>query len=106
MPINDATVRRDTKCPVKTVCNPGMVMLQTCVDIIRHSSGMLIFEGFDARHLLTPSMHSMMKMKVAPVSVIVCVDTIVITFSYSFVGLPNNACAAAANNRPGLNLLA
>ncbi len=93
-------------CPVKTVGNPGMVMLQTCVDIICHPLGMLIFKGFAAGILLTTSMPSMMKIEVAPVSAIAWVDAIVIAFRYSFVGLPHNTCTAATSNKPELNLIA
>jgi hypothetical protein len=106
IPINDATVRCGTMCQVKTVGNPGMVMSQTCVDIICRPLSMLIFEGFDAGGLSTTSMPSMMKMEVAPVSAITWVDAIVIAFRYSFVGLPHNACTAVANNEQGLNLIA
>jgi hypothetical protein len=88
------------------VGNPGMVMPQTCVDIICYPPGMLIFNGFDAGHLLTTSTPSMMKMEVAPVSAIAWVNVIVIAFRYSLVGLPHNTHAAAANDRPGLNLIA
>jgi hypothetical protein len=105
MPINDVTVRRGTMCPVKTVGNLGMAMLQTCVDIICHPLGMLIFNGFSAGHLLKTSTPSMMKMEVAPVSAIAWVDAIVIAFRYSFVGLPHNDCTAFANDRPEINLI-
>jgi hypothetical protein len=70
MPINDATVRCGTLCPVKTVGKPGMVMSQTCVDIICHLPGMLIFKGLAMRHLLRTSTPSMIKMEVAPMSAI------------------------------------
>jgi hypothetical protein len=85
--------------------NPLMVMSQTCVDIICLPC-MLIFRGFDVGHLLTTSTPSMMEMDVALMSAIAWVDTIVIAFRYSFVGLPHNARAAAANDGPGLNLIA
>jgi hypothetical protein len=64
--------------PVKMVGNLGMVMLQTCVDIIYLLLVMLIFKGFNVGCLLTISMPSLIKMEVAHVSAIAWVNAIVV----------------------------
>jgi hypothetical protein len=68
IPIRDATVKDGTMCPVKTVGNPGISMLQTCEDCTFLPSGKLIVRGLLATRLLITSMPSIMKMDVAPVS--------------------------------------
>ena len=55
-------------CPVRIVGNPGIAMLQQCVDFIFAPSGRLIDSGFVAICLLLTGIPSMMKMAVAPVS--------------------------------------
>ncbi len=70
MPMRDAIDSDEMMCPINTVRRPGMIMLHTCVDWICFPSGNLICTGELVMHLLSTSVPSMMKMEVAPVSVI------------------------------------
>ena len=69
-PINDAIDRLGTICPVSTLGSPGMLMSQQCVDLIFDPSGRLMFSGFVAILLFATGVPSMMKIAVAPVSII------------------------------------
>ncbi len=89
MPIIDAIVRCGTMCPVKTVGNPGIVISQICVDLTFQLSGMLMVKGLGLTRLLTTPTPSIMKMDVAPVSAIACINAIMISFKYSCNGWPN-----------------
>jgi hypothetical protein len=80
-------------CPVKTISNP---VSQMWVDLTFRPSGMLIVEGLLEILLLTMLMPPIMKMEVALVSAIACVNAIVITFRYSCNGWPNMLQAVAA----------
>ena len=53
--------------------NPGIVMSQQCVDLIFVPSGRLMVSGFVAIRFFSAGVPSMMKMAVAPVSIIACV---------------------------------
>jgi hypothetical protein len=81
--------RCGTTCPIKTVGNLGIVTSHICIDLTFRPSGMLMVKGFVVTLLLTTSTASIMKMDVAPVSAIACVDAIVMAFKYLFDGWPN-----------------
>jgi hypothetical protein len=98
IPIRDAMARCRTACLVKTIGNPGIAISQMWVDLTFHPSGMLIVKGLIVILLLTTSSPSIMKMEVAPVSVIACVDVIVIAFRYLCDGWPTMLQAIAAIN--------
>ena len=79
-----------------------MVMSQQCVDLIFVQSGRLMVSGFVAICLFfSTGMPSMMKMAVAPVSIIVCV----IFCKHSCPGAPKRARAVAAIVRRGTDWL-
>ncbi len=59
-----------TMCPVSTVGRPGMLMSQICVNKIFFPSGKWIVRGFTATCLFATLTPSMIKIDVAPVSVI------------------------------------
>ena len=71
-PINDAINRLGTMCPVSILGRPGMVMSQQWVDLIFVPSGRLMVSGFVPIRLFSTGLPSMMKMAVAPVSMIAC----------------------------------
>ena len=71
-PISDAIDRLGTICPVSITGSPGIVMLQQCDDLIFVPSGRLMVSGFVAILLLLTGVPSMMKIAVAPVSIIAC----------------------------------
>ncbi len=83
-------------CPVKTIRNPGIMISQMWVDLTFCPSDMLIVKGLLVILLLTTSMPSIMKMEVALVSTIACVDAIVIPFRYWCDGWLNMLQAVAA----------
>ncbi len=85
-------VRCGTMCTVKSVGNPGIMISQMWVDLTFHLSGMLIVKGLLVILLLTTLMPSIMKMKVAPVSTIACVDAIVIAFRYLWLAKYAASC--------------
>ncbi len=101
MPISNVTARCGTMWPIKIVGNPGIVMSQMCVNCICWPSGMLMTSGLWARHLLTTSTLSIMKMDIAPMLAITWVVRIVIAFKYSCVGMPHNARAAVVKDLQG-----
>ena len=59
-------------CPVSTLGNPGIVISQQCVNLIFVPSGRLKVRGFVAILLLSTGVPFMMKMAVAPVSIMAC----------------------------------
>ena len=69
-PISDAIDRLGTMCPVSVFGRPWMLILQQCVDLIFDPSGRLMVSGFVAICLLSTGVPSMMKIAVAPVSMI------------------------------------
>ena len=71
-PISDAIDRLGTMCPVSVSGRPGMLMSQQCVDLIFDPSGRLIVSGFVATCLFSTGVPSMMKIAVAPVSMMAC----------------------------------
>ena len=71
-PINEAIDRLGTMCPMSVLGRPGMVMSQQCVDLIFDPSGRLMVSGFVATCLFSTGVPSMMKISVAPVSMIAC----------------------------------
>ena len=71
-PISDAMVRLGTMCPVSVSGRPGMLMSQQCVDLIFDPSGRLIVSGFFATLLFATGVPSIMKIAVAPVSIMAC----------------------------------
>ena len=79
-------------CPVSISGRPGMVMSQQCVDLIFDPSGRLMVRGFVATRLLSTGVPSIMKIAVAPVSMIAC-D---IFCRLSCPGAPKRARAVAA----------
>ncbi len=97
MPTSDVMAKSGRMCLVRTVERPGIAMLHTCVDRTLSPSGRLIVNGFDAVHLLTTSMLSIMNMNIALVSVIACVAAIVIAIKASCEVGSNNARAAVAH---------
>jgi hypothetical protein len=96
IPISDVTFKDGMIYPVSIVGRPGILMSQTCVDNTFLPSGKLIVSGFSAIRLLSTSAPSMMKMEVAPVSVMAWVVAIVIALRYCGMGLTNNMRAAMA----------
>ena len=71
-PISDAIDRHGTMCPMSTTGSPGIVMLQQCNNLIFVLSGRLMVSGFVAICLFSTGVPSMMKIAVAPVSIIAC----------------------------------
>ncbi len=71
-PISDAIDRLGTMCPVSTIGSPGIVTSQQCGDLIFETSGRLMVSGFVAIHLFSTGVPSMMKIAVAPVSIMAC----------------------------------
>ena len=67
--ISDAIDRLKTMCPVSILGNPGIVMSQQWVDLIFVPSGRLMVSGFFVIRLFLTGVPSMMKMAVAPVSI-------------------------------------
>ncbi len=98
IPIRDAMARCRMTCPIKTIGNPGIMISQMWVDLTFRLSGMLIVKVLLVILLLMTLTPSIMKMEVAPVSVIACVDAIVIAFRYLCDGWPNMLQAVAAIN--------
>ncbi len=93
--MSNARAKSGTMCPVKTVDRPGIAMLHTWVDLTFLPLGKFIVDGFKVVHLLTMLTLSMMKMDVAPVSVIACKGAIVKAFKAScLVGLSKMPAAA------------
>ena len=68
--INNAMESLGTTCPTSTFGSPGIVMLHVCVDFTFVSSGKLIVSGRTAGHRFLHSVPSMMKIKVAPISLL------------------------------------
>ena len=64
--------RLGTMCPVSVSGRPGMLISQQCVDLIFDPSGRLILSGFVATRLFSTGVPSMMKIAVAPVSIMAC----------------------------------
>jgi hypothetical protein len=95
MPISNVIARCGTMCPVKTIGNPGIVKSQMYVDLTFRPYGMLMVKGLRLTCLLATSMPSIMKMDVAPVLVIACINAIVIAFTYSCDGWLNMLQAVA-----------
>jgi hypothetical protein len=71
-PISDATERLGTICPVSITGSPGNVMSQQCDDLIFEPSGRLMVSGFVAIRLFSTGVPSMIKIAVAPVSMMAC----------------------------------
>ena len=59
-------------CPLSIMGRPGMVMSQQCVDLIFDPSGRLMVSGFFATRLFSTGVPSIIKIDVAPVSMIAC----------------------------------
>ena len=91
-PIKDAIDRLGTMCPVSISGSPGIVMSQQWVDLIFDPSGRLMVSGFVAIRLFSTGVPSMIKMAVAPVSIIAC-D---IFCRHSCPGAPKRTRAMAA----------
>ena len=70
--MSDAIDRLGMMCPVSTIGSPGIVTSQQCDDLIFEPSGRLMVSGFVAIHLLFTGVPSMMKIAVAPVSMMAC----------------------------------
>ena len=79
-------------CPVSITGNTGIEMSQQCNDLIFVPSGRLMVSGFVAIRLFSTGVPSMMKISVAPVSIIAC-D---IFCRQSCPGTPKRARAVAA----------
>ena len=92
-PISEAIERLGTMCPVSTTGSPGIVTSQQCVDLIFEPLGRLMVSGFVAILLLSTGVPSMIKIAVAPVSMIACDNFC----RLSCLGAPNSARAVAAN---------
>jgi hypothetical protein len=71
-------------------------MLHMCVDRTLHLSGILIINGFQASHLLTASMPTIINIDVTPVSAIAGLVAIVIAFKDACNRCPNIDQAVAA----------
>ncbi len=95
IPLSDAMARCGTMWPIKIIGNPGIVISQRWVDLTFRPSGMLMVKGLLVILLLTTSMPSIIKMEVAPVSAIACVDAILIALRYLFDGWLNMLRAIA-----------
>ena len=59
-------------CPVSITGSPGIVMLQQCADLIFVPLGRLMVSGFVEIRLFSTGVPCMMKIAVAPVSIIAC----------------------------------
>ena len=70
--MSDAIDRLGTMCPVSTTGSPGIVTSQQCDDLIFDPSGRLMVSGFVAIRLFSTGVTSMMKIAVAPVSIMAC----------------------------------
>jgi hypothetical protein len=88
MPINDATARCRTMCPVKLVGRPGIFISHSCVECTLLPSGKRIVNGCKATLLFLTSTPSITKMDVAPVSAIAWDVAIVIALRCSAVAFP------------------
>ena len=71
-PISEAIERLGTMCPVSTTGSPGIVTSQQCDDLIFEPSGRLMVSGFVAIRLFSTGVPSMIKIAVAPVSMMAC----------------------------------
>ena len=91
-PISDAIDRLGTMFPLSITGSPGIVMSQQCDDLIFDPSGRLMMSGFFATRLFSTGVPSMMKIAVAPVSMIAC-D---IFCRLSCPGAPKRVSAVAA----------
>ncbi len=96
IPMSNAMARCGTMWPVKIVDNPGIVISQMWVDLTFRPSGMLMVKGLLVILLLRTSTPSIIKIEVAPVSAIACVNAILIAFRYLFNGWLNMLRAIAA----------
>ncbi len=83
-------------CPKSIVGKPGIWISHTCVDLICFPSSKFIIRGNVAGRLLSTSAPSIIKMEVAPMSVIAWLVAIVIALRYCGMGCPNNARAVNA----------
>ncbi len=91
-PISDAIERLGTMCPVSVTGSPGIVTSQQCDYYIFEPSGRVMVSGFVAIRLFSTGVPSMIKIAVAPVSMIACDN-----FSrLECPGAPNSARAVAA----------
>ena len=91
-PMSDAIDRLGTMCPMSVSGRPGMLMSQQCVDLIFDPSGRLIVSGFVATRLFSTGVPSMMKIAVAPVSMMACDNFVRLLCP----GAPKRARAVAA----------
>ena len=91
-PIKDAIDRLGTMCPVSISGSPGIVMSQQWVDLILVPSGKLMVRGLVAIRLFSTGVPSMIKMAVAPVSIIAWDNFC----RHSCPGAPKRARAVAA----------
>jgi len=66
----DAIFISGTMCLTKVCGRPGMMISHVCVDVIRLPSGRLILIGLHATQMLFAGAPAMMKIDVAPVSVL------------------------------------
>jgi hypothetical protein len=83
MPMRDDIVIPGIMCPVNTGGRPGILMLQTCVDVTLLPSGRLIVIGFFVLRRFLTGVPFIMNIEVAPVSAMACVGAIAIVFAHS-----------------------
>ena len=93
--MSDAIDRLGTMCPVSTTGSPRIVTLQQCDDLIFDPSERLMVSGFVAIRSFSTGVPSMMKIAVAPVSMMACDNF----FRLLCPGAPKRARAVAANER-------
>ena len=91
-PISYAIDRLGTICPVNITGSPEIVRSQQCDDLIFEPSGRLMVSSLVAIRLLSTSVPSMIKIAVAPVSMMACVNFCRLLCP----GAPNRARAVAA----------
>ena len=70
--ISDAIDRLGTMWPMRKVGSPGIVIPQQCVDLIFDTLGRLMVSSFVAIRLFSTGVPSMIKIAVAPVSMMAC----------------------------------
>ena len=83
MPIRDAIVIPGTICPINTMGRPGMVMSQMWVKTTLLPPGKVMVIGWSASCKFLMGVPFIMKIEIAPVSVMACVTTIVIALAHS-----------------------
>jgi hypothetical protein len=80
IPTSEATARSGTMWPSSKVGRPGIIKLQTCIDLTILPSGRLIVRGCVASQKFDMVVPFMTKTEVAPVSITACVHGILVIY--------------------------